>query len=306
MARTITVLVLVASLGRYAAAADPKFEFGKVEEVKLPDPKKRDIWKASAQLGLILNTGNSNNVSFAAGGNGSWRRDIHRLTLDVNGAYAQATILQANDVNGNGVLDDESEIGRVEQRSTALWNTKLRYDVFFTKNNLAYISGFAWGNEPAGKRVVAGTQAGYARQLYKSEVHALLAEAGYDFSYESLTAPNTPDFNIHSLRLFVSYGLSISTAVVLNAELEYLGNLNPFRGPYNADVSAFEDSRIYAKTGLTAKLYKWISFRFGFIVRYDNVPAPRPALGVPYAMGFIPPAEKVDTITDASLVVTYQ
>jgi hypothetical protein len=35
------------------------------------------------------------------------------------------------------------------------------------------------------------------------------------------------------------------------------------------------------------------------------VPAPLPALGIPFASGFIPPAERLDTITDASLLVNF-
>ena len=44
--------------------------------------------------------------------------------------------------------------------STQYWGVKLRYDRFFSKNNLGYILGQAMGDDPAGKRVFGGGQIG--------------------------------------------------------------------------------------------------------------------------------------------------
>jgi hypothetical protein len=294
-----TTLILACLLVPLAArAADPKWQYGKLEEVKKIE------WKASAQGGLILTTGNSNFISFSASGNGSFNDGKNRVTLDVGGAYAKSTLIVAADANMSGFLDRD-EIQRIEKTTTALWNLKLRYDRFFTPNNLGYIAAFAFGNEPAGKTVVGGVQIGYSRQLFKNDMHLIVAEIGYDYSFERLTAPNQPDFHLHSLRLFAGYALTLTPDIGLGTDIEYLGTMNPFDGPYGKPVESFEDSRINARAFLAAKLYKNISFRFSFTARFDNVPAPLPPLGKPFAPGFVPPAEKLDTLSEAALVINF-
>ena len=64
------------------------------------------------------------------------------------------------------------------------WFTKGRYNRFFTANNSGYVSAQAAGDEVAGKSCYGGGQIGYSRQVYKSNMHLLVAELGYDFSYE--------------------------------------------------------------------------------------------------------------------------
>jgi len=297
-------LVLAATLfgvlaPRLASAGDPKFDYGKYED-------KKDVeWKAAASAGLLLATGNSNQLSFIGAAMGSRHDGKNKLQLDVSGAYARASLLSANDVNANGVVDP-GEIKRENQVSTALWNIKLRYDRFFTKNNAGYVTAFAWGNEPAGKKVVGGGQIGYSRQLYQSELHLIVAEIGYDFSYERLVTGTELNYYLHSLRLYLGYTLTVSKDTNFLFDVEYLGNMNPYDGPYGPEVKAFEDSRVNGRAILTTRLWKKLAFRMAFTARYDNVPAPMPKVGgLAFAPGFLPASEKLDTITDASLVVTF-
>ena len=59
----IPVLLALATTATTAAAqTDPKFEYGKAEEVKAVE------WKVSAQAGLILTTGNSRTTTGSIGG----------------------------------------------------------------------------------------------------------------------------------------------------------------------------------------------------------------------------------------------
>ncbi len=282
-----------------AQADEPKFEYGKYEE------KKAVEWKATASLGFLLTTGNANQMSFNGAAMASRHDGKNRLQLDVMGAYARATTLVVDDVNNNGLVD-LGDLKRSTNTSTALWNLKLRYDRFFSANNLGYLTAFAWGNEPAGKKVVAGVQAGYSRQVYKSDMHTVVAEIGYDFSYQRYVSGSILDYYLHSLRLFFGYNLAVSKDTSFLFDIEYLGNLNPFDGPYGARILAFGDTRITGRAALTTRIWKKLNFRLGFAARYDNVPAPLPAVGgLPFATGYLPPAEKLDTITDASLVVSF-
>ncbi len=277
----------------------PSFDYGKFEELKTV------VWKASVQAGLILNTGNSNNLSFSAAANASRNDGKNKLTLDVGGSYARSTIYKVNDFNGNGMVDP-GELSKLEQTTTALWNAKLRYDRYFTPNNSGYIDAFASGNEPAGMRVQTGGQIGYSRQVYKSDLHLLRAEVGLDYSYIHYVVAGTNDLNVASLRLFVGYVLSFTKDTSFNAGVEALFNLNPLTAPTGGHVDPFTYSRVNAKVALITKLYKNINFRLGFTAIFNNVVGPIPSQGgLPFAMGYKPLAEKLDTITDASLVISF-
>jgi hypothetical protein len=173
-------------------------------------------------------------------------------------------------------------------------------------NNSLYLTALAGGNTPAGKEVIAGGQFGYARQLYKSDVHLLAAEFGIDYSYENLVV-ETPDLHIASLRFFFGYAVTLSKDTLVAADVEVLCNLNPLDNVgAGRSASAFEDTRVNGRASLTTRLYKALNFRLAFTARFDNVPAPLGKLGgLPFAPGFQPVAEKLDTITDASLVVSF-
>lgn len=289
--------LLALALPSVAQADEPSFSYAKYEEKKVVE------WKTSVSAGLVLTTGNANQLSFSAAGMASRHDGKNKLQLDVSGAYARSTNLSATDVNNNGTIDDASEIKSTTNTSTALWNVKLRYDRFFSANNIGYIAGFAWGNEPAGKKVVGGAQAGYSRQLYKNDMHLLVGEVGYDFSF---VRPVTgDDYLLHSLRLYLGYNLSVSKDTAFLFDVEYLGNFNRFDSPYGGTIGPFKDSRVLGRAALTTRIWKKLSFRLAFTARFDDVPSPLPKLNLPFAAGFIPAAEKLDTITDASLVISF-
>ena len=60
-----------------AFADDPKFEFGKVEEVKAV---KSVEWDASAEFGLVLTTGNSEVTTMTGGAKASRKTGKNKLT----------------------------------------------------------------------------------------------------------------------------------------------------------------------------------------------------------------------------------
>jgi hypothetical protein len=107
-------------------------------------------------------------------------------------------------------------------------------------------------------------------------VNLIVSEIGYDFSYESyVEQPNkTIDpVSIHSARVFIGEALKISPSSGATASVEALFNLNHETNALDAGsgspptkgVSAFHDTRVVGKLGLTTTL-----------LRYDQNPAPRP------------------------------
>lgn len=286
------------------AQANPKFEY-----LKKADADKAQ-WKASASAGALLATGNAN--SFTVNGSGSVARvdPRNKIALDVSGAFGQSTTTTFADKNGDGLLGGEDELGNETKTTTQLWGVKLRYDRFFSQNNVGYLSTMVGSNELAGKRLFGNVQVGYARQLYHSDRNELFLEAGYDFTYEFYKEGSNPDFlPIHSLRLFFGHNLKLTPDTGLFTGIEGLFNIAPINPPgFDKDtVGPFEDTRINFKTALNTKLYKSLSFRFSFTALFDNIPAPRP---LPADLKLVDPnhpplAQKLDTLSEAALVVTF-
>jgi hypothetical protein len=291
------ILLALAGLSAMARPATaqtvPKFEFGKETDTK------KVVWKLSTQVGLIYSTGNSRNISVSGGADLSRDDGKNRFTFVGNGAYVRTTQRVANDINGNGAIGP-GEIADQVVTTTALWSVKARYDRFFTPRNTFYGTGGVLGNRPAGKIIVATGQAGYSRLIYKGTRNELSGEGGYDFTFER-DVGNVPDLFIHSLRLYLGYGLKISENTAFSASVEALLNLNPEQGPLGR-IAPIQDTRINGRAAIITKLWKILSLRVSFTARYDNAPAPLPALTIPYEAGFIPLASRLDTITEVALV----
>lgn len=297
MARiTGALLTLLLSCG-VARAADPKFDKPKAEEVK-----GKIVWKAAVNAGLVLNTGNANSVAFTAGAVASMLAGRNKLQLDVGGTYARATAISAVDADMNGAIA-RSEIIRTQSTSAALWAVKLRYDRLLTLKDALYLAGVATGNRPAGVNVAGGAQLGYSRTLWKDDVHLMLAELGYDFTYQDNVAG--VDLSIHSLRLFAGYNVTFNPNVGMAFGFETLSNLNTLDGYVaGTKVKAFGHTRINANAALNAKIWKNLAFQVSFLAKYNTNPSLLPNFSVPFEAGFSPRAEKLDTVTSLSLVVT--
>jgi hypothetical protein len=304
-------IVLTGALAAAQEPPPPKFVYEKPAEVKTVE------WKSGVKTGLLLTSGNSQMTTFTFGGNAIRKDPSNKLALDFNAAYARSNILIANDVNANGTLDP-GEITRQGQTTANFWNVKARYDRFFTTNNSLYVAGLAAADQVAGKEFFGGGQVGYARQLHKDKLWDASAEVGYDLSYEVLAPPTDKSTLIQSARLFLGANLRLREGTGLFGSAEVLTNLNPERIPWAKDyeqhpdkwVPEFRDTRVTGKVGITTRLWKNVSFAFSFGLKYDQNPAPRPAVKdaagteVPFASGYVPFVDSLDTITEATLIIT--
>ena len=292
-------LILFAS--SLAGAAEPKFEYSKPPE-KEPEGV---VWKVQAKAGLILTTGNSTSTSLAAGVTASRTSHGNRFTGEGSMSYVRAAVLTADDANGSGFIDPD-EVARVDQTTSQAWAVRGRYDRFFGDPNSVYISGRAASDVPAGKELMGGGQVGYSRRLYKTDASETSLEAGYDLLYESYVAV-TKSTAIHSARAAMLHSTKIREGTLVTAELEALVNLNPETAPNpkgGDTVAPLDDWRVNANASLTSALTERISFGFTFRLLYDHVPAPRPPFAIPFAAGFRPFADRLDTYSEASLIIT--
>ena len=313
------------------AQTTPTFTYAKPDEVKLaaattpppPPPPPAVEWKAQVKGGFLMTSGNAQTTGASVGGNVSRKEGNNRLTFDAGAAYGRSnvvnpTVVTTTDPMTMVTTNTITAVPRKDIETNNNWFTKGRYDRFFTPNNSGYVSAQAAGDEVAGKSFYGGGQIGYSRQVYKSEMHLLVAELGYDLSYERYVqnpGPTHDPVTVHSARIFAGETLTLTKATGITASVEALFNLNKEGSalvyPSGATgVAALEDTRVNGKLGLTTTLYKRMSISFGFLIRYDENPAPLPIpsgspAGAAFAMGFVPFADRVDTQTSATLVYTF-
>jgi hypothetical protein len=292
---------LLLAIGGDALAQDPKFAHSSEEDLTKLAKASEVEWKAGAQTGLILTTGNSRSTSLSAGAKASRQANKNKLQIEAGGAYIRSSILLANDANGDGFINP-GEFERQTQTTAEMWEAKARYDRFLTKMDSLYVSAQGMGNEPAGKTFVGGGQVGYSRLLIKNDRREIVAELGYDLSFENPVAGK--GYDNHSLRAFLGYQSKIGKETGLDASIEGLFNLNELETP-TGHADLFEDARVNGKLSFTTQLLEDISFRLGFLAQYDNVPSPLAAFATPFEDGFVPPAEELDTKTEATLIISF-
>jgi hypothetical protein len=304
------------------AQSNPKFEYGKPDDVKVdaakvPEPPKVE-WRVQAKGGALLTTGNSQSKSGTFGLTASRKEGNNKLALDGAVAYGRSSTISPVFSTDPTMANVITGIERPTVTTVNNWFSKGRYDRFFTTNNSGYASAQAAADQIAGKTFFGGGQIGYSRQLVNTPRNVLVAELGYDYSYERYLqqAGKTIDpVSVHSARIFAGETLKLSATTGLTASVEALFNLNTEGKALNVDtgqpgVDAFKDTRINGKVSLSTNLHKQLSIAFGFTLRYDQNPAPLPLpAGLPagdmYATNFLPFADKVDTLTEATLIYTF-
>jgi hypothetical protein len=302
------------------AEPTPPASAAKPEAPPAAPPAPAVEWKVQSKGGFIMTSGNSQATNITVGVNGSRKEGNNKLELEAGMAYGRSKNLHANTTTdpatGSTVIDS---LDRQEVVSTNNWATKGRYDRFLSENNVAYVSSQWAADRIAGKTLFGGGQVGYSRQLRKDTWNLVLAELGYDFSYERYVqqAGKTSDpVTIHSARMLVGETLSLTRETGLTASVEALLNLNRETKANNASdgtvgVDALHDTRINGKLGISTNLFKKLGIGLSFTLKYDQNPAPRPVpAGVPAGTAFPPGvswafADKVDTLTEVTLLYSF-
>ena len=298
--RTIVATGVAAGLAaRPALADDPKFEMGKRDDVK--DVKDVD-WTAKGEAGLVASTGNSKTTTISASANATRKTADNKFDGVVTGTFARATTRNARDANGDGAIGAD-ELS--EQSATSAENAagKLRYDRYFSELDSLYVAALGAIDRPAGKTFQGGGQLGYSRSLYKDADQQALGELGYDLSYVRLTAGDST--TIHSARVFAGYKGKIRGETALEASAEALFNANTVTFG-DREAKPFKDTRLNGMIGVTTSLSTKLSLSASFLAKFDNFPAPLAKIGdLPFAAGFEPVADKLDTITKVSLIIKF-
>jgi hypothetical protein len=302
MYKALFVLAL-ASAPAFAQPKDPKFEYGKADEVK---EVKEVEWNAQAEAGAVFTTGNSKTTTVAAGFKAARKTGGNKLTLEGSLTYAKSsvrTLAEGADPMNVG-REDIITINSVTAETVF---GKARYDRFLTKHNSLFGAAIAARDLPAGKEAVFGGQLGYSRRLYKSDTDEAVAELGYDYSRENLVSGDP--VSIHSLRGFVGFKSAMAAGTTLDASVEGLTNLNDETLITRAEkVGIGEDTRVNVRAAVSAKIGKSLAIQTSFEARYDNRPAPLVIGGIPLTEmpgGPAFEASTFDTILKVSLIYAF-
>ena len=298
MLNRVFAVLGVLALGQATAFADPKFEYGKADEVA---KVKGTEYNASAEAGIVFTTGNSETITATGGLKAARKTGQNKIAVEGSLTYAKSAVRVLDDHNGNGMVDDVSEIRSEETVTAETLAGKVRYDRFLTTFNSLFVAVLMARDLPAGKELTLGAQVGYSRQLFKSKSAEAVGEFGYDYSHEDLVVGDNN--SIHSARAFLGYKAEMTEGTTFETSLEALSNLNEETLATDPNGTKLgEDTRVNFKASISAKIGANLSFQTSLEVKYDNRPGP---LGIKnLAMGFFPPASKIDTIMKASLIYT--
>jgi hypothetical protein len=297
-----------------SAPAAPKCECPPPCPAPPPEPPTPAVeWKAQIKGGLLYTTGNSQSKNFSFGILASRKGGNNKLTLEAGLAYGKSAVAKAQvDPNQPNTI----MLDREDAVATNNMAAKARYDRFLTEHNTAFAAGLAAADRVAGKTFFGGGQLGYSRLLLQDQWNLVVAELGYDFSYERYLDTKNKPVNVHSARVFVGETLALTKQTGVTASVEGLFNLWREEDALNVNtgnpgVDAFKDIRVNAKIGLTTNLWKSLSFGFSFTLKYDQNPAPRPlpkGTESGYSFALTDPnffSDKVDTFTEATLIYTF-
>lgn len=272
-----------------------------------PEEVKSVVWKATAKAGLLVAYGNANIINFNGGLLVSRHDGKNRIELTIDSAYGLNR--QAEDKNKNGTIDSDDELNNGDYKeNVANLLGKFRYDRFLTVKDSIYLFGFGGFDFLAGKKVIAGAQAGYSRKLVKNEKHDLGLEIGVDYTL-NLPVDGGNAIHLVSGRVFAGYVYSVGKSTTLSASVEALVNFNPIKisapGGKEDAYGPAGATRVIGKLGLTTKLTEAMSFNFGMTGRFENATLYRsPPAGFKFGDAGVR-ARQFDLITDASLIVSF-
>ena len=154
-----------------------------------------------------------------------------------------------------------------------------RLDYYFLQRTTFFVGGGGYVDEIKGIDLAANAFAGISHYWLRTPKYSLNTALGYDYTHEDRVFP-APSVDIHAILFSISYQHQFKDYLGFAQNVIVLEN-----GGNGRDV------RVNSDTELKVDLTKHFGLVFGFHLRFDNEPVP----------GF----EKLDTISDISLAITF-
>jgi len=244
-------------------------------------------WTNSADLSVVITTGNSKVTTFAVSDKFTYEWDRSRVLVE--GSAVKTRTEERDLLNEDGVV-------RVQERSRSTAEEYVlsgRYRYRFYEGLFAFSSAGWQRNELAGIQNRYALALGFGYQLIEVEGTRLSAEVGADWTREDPVGSGTDDFVGGQIRTTLER--TLTQVAKLDSELELLENLE------NTD-----DLRANWLTAITASLSELFAIKLSYLVRFDNEPVvevvPPDSPGEPEAVFRF---DKTDTRFAASVVVNF-
>lgn len=251
-------------------------------------------WTNSTEFGLINASGNSEASSFAFGNKFAYKWSNAEFNFDMGALRNSSKTSSRSNLGGALVVD-------VTDETTAenyFLDTKYKRTI---SDQLYWYAGLGWDRDRfAGidSRFRGGGGLGYV--VFKTDLHSLVTELGFDYTDEKHVAGTKDDhLKFGGLRGFAAYKRKVGASSQFDASLEVLENLK--------DTG---DMRAIGIVSLTATMTTHMALKASFTMKYDgdpvvevlSDPASTPELPIPDVLYEF---DNLDTILSASLVVNF-
>lgn len=226
----------------------------------------KNYFEHETMAGVIFTTGNTNSVNASGNSHTLWR--IRRFQHTWNLGMYFNRIFQTT---STGVTE-----GTLANYIFGVY----RFDYFFSQNTTFLLGVGGFTDEIKGIDLAGEAFTGINHYFLRAPTYHLSFGGGYNFTYEDRVAPD-PNVSLHSLFAQFDYEQQLNKTVTFGQKAIFLESLN-----------RTQDFRINSDTLLKVKMTELLSLVVGFHLRFDNAPP----------TGF----EKLDTISDLSLAVSFQ
>lgn len=258
------------------------------------EPQKRP-WSDTAELGLVMTSGNSEGTNFAFSNKFKYAWSNAELTCDAAALRTESTsrFIDNPAPYGTPVVTDTTETTAAVYGIAAKYRRNVT-ERFFWYTGAAWFQNFFAGIDD---RYIAGGGVGYT--FVKNDRHLFKGEIGAEFTREDPlgnpppTQLETQDFI--GVRGYLGYEFKFSENSKLTEDLNVIENLDT--------TSAWRANSV---TALTAGFTNNLALKVSYAIAYSNEPpvkviAANPGPGPDAIYEF----EKTDTILTAALVVNF-
>jgi len=246
-------------------------------------------WTDTADFGLVMTTGNTQNLNFSLTNKFIYKWSNADFTFDATALRTENTERTlVNDTVDNTVVATDKKTVTAEMYGLAgKYTRKIHENLYW------YVRAGWMSNKPTGIDSRYGGGAGIGYTVLKTDADVLSLEFGADYTDESQTSGFSDSYA--GFRAYLNYLHNISKTATFRQELEILENL-----------SETSDLRARSISSVTASLSAKMALKVGLTLLYDNQPVVVDVQPTGDATEVAPfEYDNLDTMLTAALVINF-